>query len=38
MMNKTVVTADHLWSKLGIDTTIEVIRGNAPALPVQPEK
>lgn len=29
----TVVTADKLWTKLKFDLTIEVIRGNAPALP-----
>jgi ribonuclease VapC len=28
-----VVTADQLWSKLKLDVRIEVIRGNAPALP-----
>jgi ribonuclease VapC len=32
-LNKTVVTAEHLWSKLKLDTAVEVIRGNAPALP-----
>jgi PIN domain nuclease of toxin-antitoxin system len=29
----TVVTAEKLWSKLKLDLDIEVIRGNAPALP-----
>ena len=28
----TVVTADQLWAKLKVEVTIEVIRGNAPAL------
>lgn len=35
MLNKTVVTADHLWSKLKLEIPVEVIRGNAPALPAQ---
>jgi PIN domain nuclease of toxin-antitoxin system len=33
MLNKTVVTADHLWSKLKIDVTVEVIRDDAATLP-----
>ena len=32
----TAVTAEKLWSKLKIGVTVEVIRGNAPALP-EPE-
>ena len=32
----TVVTAEKVWSKLKLDLSIEVIRGNAPALP-EPE-
>ena len=36
ILGKTVVTADRLWSKLKIDVTVEVIRGNAPTLP-EPE-
>lgn len=35
-LNKPVVTAEHVWSKLRIDVTVEVIRGNAPTLP-EPE-
>jgi len=31
-LNKTVVTAEQLWSKLKLDVTVEIIRGNAPAL------
>ena len=31
-LNQTVVTAEHLWSRLKLDVTVEVIRGNAPAL------
>ena len=33
MRNHTVVTADHLWSRLTIDVAIEVIRGNAVRSP-----
>ena len=33
MLNNRVVTAEHLWSKLKIRVTVELIRGNAPALP-----
>lgn len=33
MLNQTVVTAEHLWSKLKIDVAVEVIRGSAPTLP-----
>ena len=33
MSNKTVVTAERLWSRLKLGVAIEVIRGNAPALP-----
>ena len=36
LLNHTVVTAEHLWSRLKIGVTVEVIRGNAPALP-EPE-
>ena len=36
LLNKTVVTAEHAWSKLRIDVTVEVIRGNAPTLPDPP--
>ena len=32
MLNRTVVTAEHLWSRLKIGVTVEGIRGNAPAL------
>ena len=35
-LNKTVVTAEQLWSKLKLDVTVEIIRGNAPALPEPP--
>ena len=34
LLDKTVVTAEHLWSRLKLDVAVEVIRGNAPALPV----
>ena len=34
LLDKTVVTAEHLWSRLKLNVTVEVIRGNAPALPV----
>ncbi len=33
MLQETVVTAEHLWSKLKIDVSVEVIRGNAPTHP-----
>ncbi len=36
MLNNTVVTAEHLWTKLNLGVTVEVIRGNAPALPALP--
>ena len=32
MLNRTVVTAEHLWSRLKIGVTVEVIRGNAPTM------
>lgn len=32
-LNQTVVTAEHLWSKLKMDVTVEVIRAGAPTLP-----
>ena len=32
-LNRTVVTAEQLWSRLKLGVTIEIIRGNAPALP-----
>jgi ribonuclease VapC len=35
-LDRTVVTADLMWHKLKIQVTVEVIRGNAPALP-EPE-
>jgi ribonuclease VapC len=35
-LNRTVVTADQQWRKLKVDVPMEVIRGNAPALP-EPE-
>ena len=35
-LNKTVVTAEQSWSKLKLDVSVEVIRGNAAALP-EPE-
>jgi ribonuclease VapC len=35
-LNRTVVTAELLWHRLKIEVTVEVIRGNAPALP-EPE-
>ena len=34
MLNQTVVTAEHRWSRLRIAVTVEVIRGNAQTLPV----
>jgi PIN domain nuclease of toxin-antitoxin system len=37
MLHKTVVTAEHLWSKLKLGVTVEVIRGNSPALPESPD-
>ena len=37
MLKKTVVTAEHLWSRLRLDVTVEVIRGNAPVLPESPD-
>jgi len=36
MRQNTAVTAERVWSKLKLDVTIEVIRGNAAALP-EPE-
>lgn len=35
-LNKTVVTAERLWSRLKLDVSVEVIRGNAATLP-EPE-
>ena len=32
-LDRTVLTADLLWHKLKMDVTVEIIRGNAPALP-----
>jgi ribonuclease VapC len=34
ILNNTVVTAERLWTKLKLDISVEVIRGNAAALPV----
>ena len=31
-LNKTVVTAEQLWSRLKFGVSVEVIRGNAPTL------
>jgi PIN domain nuclease of toxin-antitoxin system len=36
MLNKTVVTAERLWSRLKLDITVEIIRGKTPIL-TEPE-